>query len=358
LKNSGRRYGFAKPRLVRLFTAVDALGELFVAPLLSRPPTTAPARILLVNLAHIGDVVMTSPAIALLRQAHPEAHLAMLVGPWSEGAVARNPRLDDILVRRASWWDRQRGSPYFVLPEFLDLVRTLRGHRFDLAVNFKSFFQENLACALAGIPRRVGFDLYGGGFLQTVHVPFPWGAHTVEQHLALASAACDRTLEAPDPRRASPPLEIFTAAADEQAAAAFLTGVREPLVAIHLGSGAPARIWPVQRYAELADRLAERFGVKIVLVGGADDAALIEEFRRRARHPALLAAGRLDVPQTTALLRRCRLLIGNNSGPVHLAAAAGIPTLAVFSGTNAPCRSCPSARSVVCRSAHARTTSA
>lgn len=320
-----RRYGFAKPAMSRLFGALDAAGSVLAAPFRRRAPWPPPRRILLVNLAHIGDVLLTTPAIAALRAAHPHAHLALLVSPWSADVARGNPRLDEILPYRPSWWDRARGSPYLVPREYADFVRLLRAGRYDLVINFKSFVQENLAAALAGIPRRIGYGLFGGGFLHTDCLIFPWQAHTAEQHLRLARAAG----AAPE---AAPPVRVFPGP-DEMRAAEGMEGIS---VAFHLGAGTPAKRWPLERFAALGDRLAADHGARIVLVGGPEDTPLAQAYQARAGRPADVVAGRLKLLETAAVLQRCAAFVGNDSGPAHLAAAVGTPVIAIFSGVNEP----------------------
>ncbi len=322
----GRRYGFRKPSLIRLFSLLDACGWA-IARLFGPPsPRRTPRRILLVNLAHIGDVLMTTPAIAAIRAAHRDAHLAMLAGPWSAAVLENNPHLDEILVTRASWWDRDRGSPWCIPGEFLEFVEVLRSGRFDAVVNFKSFFQENLAAALAGIPSRIGYGIYGGGFLHTSCVDFPWDAHTVEEHLALAALLGGSA--------AHPVVEVFPSREDERVVEDWLGNPPRALVAMHLGAGAPAKRWPVEGFAAVARLVRERLESDIVLVGGVPDAPWGEEFRRRVGFPVLDGVGRFGIRQTAALLTRCRAFVGNDSGPAHLAAAVGCPAVVVFSGTN------------------------
>jgi lipopolysaccharide heptosyltransferase II len=278
-----------------------------------------------VNLAHLGDVLMTTPAITALAERFPNAEIVMLVGPWGRPAIEHHPKIHEVIEDRASWFDRGRGSPYLVPSEFATLVRRLHKGDFDVAILFKSFFQENLVASLAGIPCRVGYGLYGGGFLHTSLVPFPWGAHTVEQHLALVKALGCTVRDAR--------LEVFPTADEQREAAALLDGPGT-WIALHLGAGVPARQWPIERYARLAEELAARFAARIVLVGAKEDLPLLERFRALTSLAPAVAAGRLNVTATAALLSRCVAFVGNDSGPAHLAAAAGIPTVVVFSGTN------------------------
>lgn len=324
--NNKRRYGFAKPSLVRIFSLIDGIGGALVRPFRRRGAWPDPQRIALVNFAHIGDVLLTTPAIAAIRSRYPHAHLTMVVAPWSEAVVAHNPRLDDVIAYRPSWWDRSRGSPYFIPSEFWALVQLVRHQRCDWVISFKSFFQENLAFALAGVPRRIGYGLYGGGFLQTDLVPFKWEAHTVLQHLALCAAV--------DAPASTLKLEMFVAPEDERAADALIGTARRPLIAMHVGAGYPSKLWPIDRYAELANRLAEQHAATIVFVGGNDDLPLIERLPIDLRAPHIIAAGRLSVPQTAALITRCVAFVGNDSGPAHIAAAVGTPAVVIFSGEN------------------------
>jgi lipopolysaccharide heptosyltransferase II len=326
-----RRYGFVKPSLIHLFTVVDAVGDALTAPFRRSGNLAQPSSILLINLAHIGDVLLTTPAIAALRERFPHAHIAMLVSPWSKDIVTDNPRLDEVMVYRPSWWDRNRGSPYLVWHEFATLVNLLRRKRFDCVLNFKSFFQENLAVALAGIPRRVGYGLYGGGFLQTDLVPIEWNKHIVLQHLSLAQA-----LGASSP---NPKPEIYPSPQDEAASDHFLAETAPPhaghlRIALHVGAGYPSKLWPVERYAQLASILAVRYDAACVLVGGKDDLPVIERMQGSLRAPCLIAAGKLSLPETAALLKRCDVFVGNDSGPAHIAAAMGTPTVVIFSGEN------------------------
>jgi ADP-heptose:LPS heptosyltransferase len=251
----------------------------------------------------------------------------MLVAPWSREVVAHNPRLDEIMVNRASWWDRSRGSPYLVPREFFVLVRELRQKRFDWVINFKSFFQENLAFALAGIPRRIGYGLYGGGFLQTDCAPFAWQQHVVLQHLTLTDAIGAHTL--------NPTLEMFASPDDERCAAAWLSQVpASRWVAMHVGAGYPSKLWHLERYTELANRLSRTYGVAIALVGGKDDLPLIAQMQPALRAPHIVIAGQASISQTAAVIQRCAAFIGNDSGPAHVAAAVNVPTVTIFSGEN------------------------
>jgi ADP-heptose:LPS heptosyltransferase len=327
MPSATRTYGFVKPSLIRLFSLVDGLGSALITPFKHRGAWNEPQRILLVNLAHIGDVLLTTPAIAAVRARFPQAHMAMLVAPWSREVIAHNPRLNEVMMHRASWWDRSRGSPYLVPREFFSLVRELRQKKFDWVINFKSFFQENLAFALAGIPRRVGYGLYGGGFLQTDCLPFAWQQHVVLQHLTLTDAV--------GAHASNPKLEMFVSHDDERSAESWLSQISvSRWIAMHVGAGYPSKLWPIERYAQLANVLAEKYDAAIVLVGGKDDLPLIAQMQTTLRAPHAVVAGQASISQTAAVIQHCAIFVGNDSGPAHLAAAMKVPTVTLFSGEN------------------------
>lgn len=333
-----RRYGFVKPHLTLLFSIIDALGYRLLPP--RRVVMKRVERVLLMNLAHIGDVLMTTPAIEAVRQAYPKAHLAFLAGPWSADLLKSNPFIDNLIIYPASWWDRslsQRwGLGYYLrlLHECScgPLVHLLREGRFDLSVNFKSFFQENLAVFAARIPCRLGYGIYGGGFLLTHCISFPWHLHNVErnQELLWGSGVM--------PRQPHARPTVHLTVEDRQAAEAFLSqqGVKvssHPLMALHVGAGYPSKRWPLERYTILAEELIRSKGARIILVGGREDLPHIEAMQPHLEG-SLIAAGQLSITQTAALLARCQLFVGNDSAPAHLAVAVGTPSVVLFSGEN------------------------
>jgi heptosyltransferase II len=320
-----RRYAFVDPRWLRLFAVVDGVGSRLFPR--RSAPIGNPGRILIVNFAHLGDVVLATAAIRTVRANRPQAYVAVLVSPGSAPILRGHRAVNEVMEFDAPWWVRGEARRRFDPLAIARLADRIRAGRFDLVVQLKSFFQENLAAAIAGVPSRVGFGIYGGGFLQTHEVAYPWDAHTVEQNGALL-AACGILDSAPR-------LDVQPGADDERAARAVIPGEGAPLAAIHLGAGAPAKMWPLERFVDVGERLAAR-GYTIVLVGGSDDAALGAQYAARATHRPIDLAGRLEPLATAEVLRRCRVFVGADSAPAHLAASMGVPVVSVFSGTNEP----------------------
>lgn len=318
----------------------DRLRPLLLAGLARALPRTRPAagpprRLLLIRPDHLGDVLLTSPAVRLLREALPAAHLALMVGPWSVEVARRTVEADELLscpfpgfTRRAK---RDPSGPYRLL---LREAWRLRG-RYDLAVVFRpDHWWGALLARVAGSPIRLGYATPTTRALLSEALVLPARTHAVELNLGLARRAVAIAAGA----KSSPPTQRigapFRIDADERAwAEAIANELGQPLVLLHPGSGSPLKSWPAGRWAAVADALVER-GARVVLTGGADDVDGPRAVAGVMRQPALVLAGQTSLGQLGALAERCRLAIGTDSGPLHLAAAVGTPTLRLYGPTD------------------------
>lgn len=301
-------------------------------------PSFTPRRILVVTLADLGDALLTIPALQALRQALPAARIVVLTTPVGSAALRDQP-LDELIV-----FEKQHfNSPLLLLqPRNLryavDLWRRVRAERFEacvilhhLTTRFGTLKYAALAFA-SGAARRYGLD-NGRGFFLTDRVrDAGFGArHQADYWLDLVG------LLGAEARQAQP---LATTAA-EQAIAAKLLGshgqTQQPLIALHPGSGAfaPARRWPPQRFAKLADTLIED-GAQIVLVGGDEESDLRRAVLSQMQHSSSVidVGGRTALGELAAVLQRCTLFVGNDSGLAHLAGSVGTPVVAIFGPTD------------------------
>jgi ADP-heptose:LPS heptosyltransferase len=297
-------------------------------------------RILAVRLDNLGDVLVTTPAIHAVKVSLPGAELTLLASPIGAQAGRLNPDVDDVIVYQAPWMD-----PWHHLPQDSAreqrMIATLREHRFDGAIIFTSFRQSPLPasylCYLADIPLRLAAPFDGPGSLLTTRHKHPDRMmHEVERGLDLVGAIGletndrDLVLQVPD--------------ADREQLAGFLRtrGIKRegPLVAIHPGCSMPARTYPWERYATVADLLVDRLGATIALTGTEDERALIERvydrMRPQTRQATHSLTGVLPFPALCALFEAADLVITNNTGPMHVAAAVKTPVVALFALTNPP----------------------
>lgn len=278
-------------------------------------------RILVVRTDRIGDVLLSTPVLSGLRAHCPGAYLAMLVSPYAREVVEGHPALNAVLEDDRT--GRHRG-----IGGFLRLVRHIRAHRFDAAVVLHSTWRLALLSVLAGIPIRVGagYRVYGPLFNFRVYEHRKDAKrHEVEYNLRMIEA-----LGVPASSRL-PHITLTTQDRDRAEALWRGWAIRsdERVAALHPGSGGSAREWPPASFAALGDRLTED-GVRVIITGGPDERALVDEVVKRMRTAPLTLAGETRIKELAAVLDACDVCVANSTGPLHLAAAVGTPAVALF----------------------------
>ncbi|OJW21664.1 MAG: glycosyl transferase [Planctomycetales bacterium 71-10] len=374
------RYRYSKLRWRILVRAFDAAGGL-VAPLWRRlrPPreVATPRRILVVQLDHLGDAVLSAPLIAQLRAAYPEAEIDVLASPSNHEVFEADANVARVRVAERTWFERSP-SRRGLVAEVWRLGRSLRDARYDLGIDVRGDVLSILVLAIGGVARRVGFAMGGGSFLLTDVAEWARGRHEVRSRLALLEPLGitpdfgDRALvHVRDEDRAEVAARLLQAwpgrgrrkGRGPHVAEARLHAEQfrphPPMLAVHLGAGTAAKRWPKKHWKSLLERFLDD-GWRVVIVGGPEDPPLSRSLRPHER--LVDWSGRLSVRQTTALLERADLFIGADSGPAHLAASAGVLSVILFSGTNNPIQWRPwSSRSLVirhrvpCRPCHQKT---
>lgn len=281
----------------------------------------------------VGDAVMTVPALRELRRVLPRARVTLATRPWAEGIFAGADFIDDFLVTGNS-----SSRPAAVFGE----AREWRARRFDLALLFPNAFAPALVAALARVPARVGYATQGRAPLLTQRVGVPaWrGArHEVFYYLHLVAELELQLYGSSNVETREPDAGLRVTEARRHEAEALLRegGARagRPLVALCPGStNSRAKRWPAERFAAVADMLMERTGSEVVLVGAAEESDISEEVARRMRARPVVLTGKTDLAQTAAVLKASDLLVTNDTGPAHIAAAVGCPVVVIFGPTN------------------------
>ncbi len=293
--------------------------------------------LLVVRLDNLGDVLLATPAIRAVRRSLPRARITLLTSEVGAQAARLNPDLSGVMVYEAPWVD-----PWASLPHdpgrALAFIRRLAGERFDAAIILTSYHQSALpaayACYLAGIPLRLAASEDGSGSLLTTRHRHPARAmHEVERGLDLVASVglcpedpeLDLVLEVPERARARARAEL---------GARGWSGER--LVVVHPGSSMPARMYPAEMYAEVADEATSRLGATVVVTGSRQERDLVSSVRSRMSGHAISLAGDLTFEEFSALVEMADAVVTNNTGPMHLAAAVGTPVVALFALTNPP----------------------
>ncbi len=286
-------------------------------------------RILIIKLISVGDVLFTTPALRALRLGFPKAHLSYLVGSWSKDVIEDNPNLDEIIVYDAPRHSQDRGRAWL---STLSCLRQLRRKRFDLAVIFHRTSFAGLLALLAGIPNRVGFDYQGQGKFLTRKVTYEVGKHEVDRYLDVvrslglnpAGLWTEMLVGSKEQDYASELLRANSLKPGERMVAVLPGGGKNP------GTFMPTKRWPADRFARLIDEMAQRLQVKVLLVGGPGDEEVVSAVVSQIKSQAVNLVGKTTFKQLAAVLQRCRLFIGGDSGPLHIAAAVGTPTVGIF----------------------------
>ena len=320
-----------------MLRAAGALGAPFVP---SRQPPATPARILVVRPDHLGDALFTTPALRALRQAFPGAEIVCLVGPWASAVYGRLPHVERLIECECPGFAPQpKPSPWQPYGLLLRTAAELRRQRFAVALNLRfDFWWGALLSFAAAVPTRVGYGVPECAPFLTVAAAYARGHHEVVQNLALVAhlVACaegerERWLKA---QLAAARLEFPLQPAERQAAADFLrevgSGATAPAVAIHPGTRGRAKLWTAEGWAAVADALAQRLGAVVLLTGTAAEEGLCLAVQQRMRRRAVVLAGRTTLGELVALFERCALVLGVDSGPLHLATAAGTPTVHLY----------------------------
>ncbi|MGA2774507.1 MAG: lipopolysaccharide heptosyltransferase II [Candidatus Omnitrophota bacterium] len=278
-------------------------------------------RILIVRTDRMGDVLLSTPVIRVLRRNFPNSYLAMMVSASTKDIVEGNPYLDEVIIydkdgRHKGWQQTFR------------FARNLKKKRFDLAIILHPTNRVHLVTYLAAIPRRIGYDRKLS-FLLTDRIPHTKQSglkHELEYNLDLLKylgiEAEDKELFMPVKNESEKTVEKIFAS----------SGIRktDKILAIHPSASCPSKVWPADRFAQVADILAQEHGFKIVAVSGPKDIARTEDVINRMHCAVIDLAGKVSVSQLASVFKRCALFISNDSGPVHMAAALGIPVISIF----------------------------
>ena len=339
-----RRYVYIKKGYTFLFGLIDIVGYFIravlkiILPAISKAPGEV-KRIVIIELAHLGDLLVTTPALRLLRKRFPRAQITVVVSPWSKGVITKNPDIDEVILYRASWFDRIE-KKRFSLKETLSFIRTLRRGDFDLGIDMRCDVRVILLLWLGRVRYRVGYGFTGGGFLLSQVVPFDvkkrQDRHQIDHNINLVKAiGPGRKIDSVDKRMA-----LYFSSADKRYIEEYLKAnsitEKDFLIAIHLGTGLPSKSWPVEKFDLLVDKILEKYKVKIILVGGPQEVHLGEKVASSKDANVVNSIGRTSIKQLAALLKRCRLFIGGDSGLMHIASAAEIPIVAIWSGQAKP----------------------
>jgi ADP-heptose:LPS heptosyltransferase len=312
-----------------LLKAADFFGRLATAPFrragrTGAPPVSEPIRrILVIEPWNVGDLVLATPILRELRRRYPKAKISILAKPHARELLEGSGLVDDVIPFYLPWTaqrDKLRRS-FSVLPEMRSVIRVLRARRFDMTVDSRMDIRSNLLAAMSGARLRIGYDIGGGGWLLTHALPSDRDdSHKVDDWLALLDL-----LPGSAPAERSRPTLVVTEEERKRARRklAEAGANTSPLIAYHPGGSHPGKRWPRARFEELiGDLTASLAGSHIVFLGPDEEDS--------AGWPSNAIVLREPLRQMMATLTECSVLVCNDSGPMHVADALGVPVVAIF----------------------------
>ena len=327
------------------FRVVDLLGETFFRNTRERPP--AIRRVLLMRPDHIGDVVCTLPAIRAIRESLPDAQIDLLIRSSARSLFREtNEELDrvDFLVFNASWRDRPKRKKYgFRSVRRLRKLLRLRAEEidgpYDLAIDFAGDFQSIAAARLAGVRYLVGRGIRGFGFGLDAEAEESPKRHQVEFNLDMLEYAGLGPFETKNPALTLSKEELEEGRA---CLASLMEDHSGAFIGVHPGAGGLERIWSPSLYGELISRVVSTLPARVLLLGGPDDRPIVDSILNsmkgvRVRGTIIDMCEKVHhLRSLMGVMKACRLFIGNDSGPTHIAAALGVPVICIFQGSAEP----------------------
>ncbi len=278
-------------------------------------------RILLIKLRYLGDVVLSTPLLPLLRQEFPDAKITFLVNSGTDSVLRGNPYLDEIWVLpRQSWWQQ------------LSCIRHVREAKFDVVIDLTDADRSAFLSFMSGAPTRIGYnrDHRWRGILYTYLVPANYGAmHMVDYHQqALAGLGIKESVGNPEVYGDS-----WGQQQQEEGGWGDFSAKDQSLVLLHPTARYVFKAWPLERFAAVADWLSGQ-GMRVGLIGSQSEVLVGQQIVNVSKSKPINLMGETHLSQLIALMKQSVLFIGNDGGPMHIAAAVGCPVLGLFGPTD------------------------
>ncbi|MCX7641903.1 MAG: lipopolysaccharide heptosyltransferase II [Elusimicrobiales bacterium] len=280
-------------------------------------------RILVLRYRFIGDTILTVPFLRNLRYSEPSAYIAWVVAPISSEVVKGIPYADELI-----YWDPETihadcTGIHKTLKSKIDFIKMLREKKFDKVYILKRSLSSAIMAYLTGAKERIGFDTEGRGFLLTKKVKYRHDQHEVQNFLDV--------LRADGIKVKDDYLEAWLSNEEKVFAEDFFkkNNLYEKTIAIHPFSANPKRAWHIDNFIEVSNILGEK-GYRTIFFGGKRERDFVDYIKNNAKFSPLLLIGETNIRETMAILSKCKALICNDSGIMHLGSALDIPVVAIF----------------------------
>jgi lipopolysaccharide heptosyltransferase II len=279
----------------------------------------------------VGDAILSLPALEALRARFSDTDIVVVAKPWVADLYSNHPGMFRLIVYDPEGEHRGRAG-------FAKLVQSLRQERFEAAILFQHAFHAAWMAWRAGIPVRIGYRTDARGALLTEPIALPARGHAGHQSSEYLELLFRAGLLHERPGAVQEAAIAVTKTERRWAGEEIkVLGLDGPRYFVGLNPGAsfgPAKRWPAERFAVLGDRLVGALGADVLVFGTEAERPLAETVARLMQHTPVVLAGNTTLREWMALTARCRVVVTNDSGPMHVAAALGVPVVAVFGSTD------------------------
>ncbi|MBI5391076.1 glycosyltransferase family 9 protein [Candidatus Woesearchaeota archaeon] len=279
-------------------------------------------RILIIDAGFLGDTILTLPALNAIKQHAPHARITVLAHPVFGEIIKSNTSVDEIIPVELPWLSHKKGA----WKAYWSLLSKLREEKYDIAIDFRGDLRDILfLCWLSGAKRRIGSGITGFGYMLTDDVKLR-NSHEFLRMNALAEALGAKV------EQQQPTITVKTEV--ENAVKAMLKGYDLTLlIAVCPGAAYHSKAWPLQRWIQLINTLTEEMPATVMILGGADDTELLK-IEPLLKHQPIMLVGKTTLDESAAALNKSALVIGNDTGLMHMAAALGKNTITLFGPTD------------------------
>jgi len=285
--------------------------------------------ILIVKLSALGDVVHTLPSLAALRTLYPEAHISWVIEEAASDLIQDHPLLDRVLLSRRKRWQAHPWAPE-TRREVRSFFMALRDRPYDLVIDFHGLFKSAILAYLSGGKRRLGYASLQelSGLFYTERIPEDMDKHAVDRYLDFI-----RYLGMEDPP-VTFPIPAPPGVKERAQTLLMQVGITGDFIAINPVALWPTKLWSEEQFASLADQIMGELSIPVLFTGGKDDVPYITRILTALSHHGINLAGCTSLRELAEIYRRARLVITTDSGPMHIAAAVGTKTIALFGPTD------------------------
>ena len=292
-------------------------------------------KFLIINPFGIGDVLFTTAVIKAIKENNPDNFIGYWCNERVRDIFSGNPHVDKIFaLSRGDIKKIAQKSKLKGVSKFLGLLRQIRREKFDIALDFSLDHRYALPCKISGIKRRIGFNYKGRGRLLTDRIDLIGYSqkHVVEYYLDLLAPL--------NIIPKSKELELFVSDKSNSKAKEIFSqsGISDKDLVLGIAAGAglswgkdaSLKHWLPERFAQLADKVIEEFGAKVLLLGDGSEMAISEKIISTMKHKALNLAGKTSLESLAGIIAKLKILVTNDGGPLHMACALGIKTVSIF----------------------------